>query len=73
MSEASSGGKKRRGARYAIEFRTRSRRTESGWTKWQHYIVIERAEDADRAIESLADWCHEYQGELRIVDREVAR
>ena len=68
---ASSGGKKRRGARYAIEYRTRSRRTASGWTKWQHYIVVERAEDADRAIERLAGWCREYQGELRIVDREA--
>lgn len=60
-----------RRAPFAVEFRTSSRRTESGWTKWQHYIVAHTRQDAERIVSSdwMQDWMRRERGELRIVDR----
>ena len=65
---------KRRRSRFAIEWRRKSRRTESGWTKWTHYIVAETRHDAERLIASgwMQSWMATDESELRIVDRDAA-
>ena len=60
-------------APFAIEWRRKSRRTKSGWTKWQHWSVSPSREAAEESIARpwLQDWMREDEGEMRIVDRRA--
>lgn len=60
-------------APFAIEWRRKSRRTKSGWTKWQHWSVAYSRESAAEQIAKpwLQEWMRVDEAEMRIVDRHV--